>query len=128
VVVAACVLLAGALLSAHHSLTAVYDGSRRTTIEGVVTAFQFVNPHPYIEMDVDAAGTQHWRLELDNRHELIAVGMSATTIRPGDRLTVTGSPARDQGTSMYVRAFERRGDGFRYEQVGTSPRIYAPRR
>ena len=67
-VVAACALL-GAAAHAHHSISAVYDDSQRTTIEGVVTQFQFVNPHPLVVVDVkDSAGNaRQWRLEMDNR-------------------------------------------------------------
>ena len=33
---------------AHHSLTGVYDTSREITLEGTVTRFEFVNPHPFV--------------------------------------------------------------------------------
>lgn len=114
---------------AHHSLSGVYDSSRAVTVDGVVSAFHFVNPHPYVEVDVsDETGTTaRWRVELDNRHELAAVGMSAATLRPGDRVVVRGSAARDGGKSMYARSLQRRSDGFLYEQVGTSPRVTLPR-
>src|SRR5262245_24164285 len=35
-------------LHAHHSIAAVYDSSKPVTIEGVVSRFHFVNPHPYL--------------------------------------------------------------------------------
>ena len=114
---------------AHHSLSSVYDSSRAVTVDGVVSAFHFINPHPYVEIDVaDQSGTTgRWRVELDNRHELAAVGMSATTLRPGDRVVVVGSAARDGGRGLYARSLQRRSDGFLYEQVGTRPRVTWPR-
>ena len=117
------------IVDAHHSISGVYDAARAVTIDGVITAFHFVNPHPFVEVDArDAAGViQHWRLELDNRHELSAVGMSATTLQPGDRVAATGSAARDGSKSMYVRRLDRRADGLVYEQVGTSPRVRLPK-
>jgi hypothetical protein len=130
------VALAGALLltvaapvRAHHSLSSVYDGTRTTAIDGVISAFHFVNPHPYVEIDVSEStgASTHWRVELDNRHELAAVGMTATTLKPGDRVVVRGSAARDGRKSLYARSLQRRADGFLYEQVGTSPRVTLPR-
>jgi hypothetical protein len=115
---------------AHHSIAAVYDGSKQVTIEGVVTRFQFTNPHPIVVMEVSDAGgkRQDWRLEMDNRSELAAVGVTTETLRPGDRVVVSGSLARSQPNSLYIRRLDRPADGFQYEQVGGSPRVRAPSR
>jgi hypothetical protein len=112
-------------LRAHHSIAGVYDSSQPVTIDAVVAEFAFVNPHPYLVVDVAESGgrLQSWRLELDNRYELVAAGMSANTLMPGDRVTVTGSRARNGTRGLYVRRLDRPSDGFRYEQVGASPRI-----
>ena len=69
---AIAIAIAGIAVHTHHSIAAVYDTSRQVAIEGVVTAFHFVNPHPFLMMHVkDASGqTQQWRLEIDNRSEL----------------------------------------------------------
>ena len=110
--------------TAHHSIAGMYDKDRRVTIEGVVREYRFVNPHPFVIVEVQNGGASvAWQLELDNRHELVDVGMTAGTFRPGDRLVVTGSPARSQASSMYVWQLDRPVDGFRYEQIGTSPRV-----
>jgi hypothetical protein len=108
---------------AHHSISAVYDASRREAIEGVVAEFQFVNPHPFVIVTVaGAAGPETWRLELDNRFELARIGITAETLRPGDRVAASGSGGRDDPRSLYVRRLER-NDGFLYEQVGSTPRV-----
>jgi hypothetical protein len=125
----ACLALSG-VAGAHHSLYGVYDPNREVTVEGVIAEFHFVSPHPYVSADILANGrTARWRLELDNRHELVDIGISDTTLKPGDRIVVSGNPGR--GTpmqSLYVRALDRRTDGFRYEQVGSSPRArFVPR-
>ena len=112
-------------VGAHHSLWGVYDDRQRVTIDGELTQFQFVNPHPFVIVAVTNANgaSEDWRLELDNRHELVDVGMSAATLKPGDRLIVTGSPGRTQPRMLYVWRMERRVDGFLYEQIGSSPRV-----
>jgi hypothetical protein len=116
--------LSGVSPFAHHSITGVYDGSQRVTIEGTVAEFQFVNPHPFVIVDVsDGKPSRRWRLELDNRFELVREGMTADTLKPGDRVQATGSPGRTLPHTMYVRVLDRRSDGFRYEQVGSSPRV-----
>ena len=114
---------------AHHSISAVYDSSRQVTVEGIVTEFQFVNPHPFVTMDVkqDSGSAQQWLLGMDNLRELAEIGMTSQTLKPGDRIVVTGSPARVKSQSLYVRRLDRPADGFRYEQVGSSPRIRTPR-
>lgn len=114
---------------AHHSIASVYDGSRQVRVEALITQFFFVNPHPYVMAEVtDQNGTIQWRLEMDNRRELADVGIASDTLKPNDRIIVTGSPARQQQNSLYVRRLDRPADGFWYEQVGSSPRSGRSRR
>jgi hypothetical protein len=118
---AAAVLLASASAHAHHSISAVYL-SRQASVEGVVTEFQFVNPHPFVIVTVEADGLS-WRLEMDNRFELAEIGMTSETLKPGDRVVVSGSVGRTVPRTLYIRQLDRPADGFRYEQVGSRPRV-----
>ena len=113
---------------AHHSIAGAYDDGQRVTIEGVVTRFQFVNPHPFVVVDVrDVNGKlQQWTLEMDNRRELVEIGFDHVTLKPGDRIVVTGSPARGQRESLYIRRLDRPADGFSYQQIGQRPSIGSP--
>ena len=130
-IVAALVVPAPALgaSAAHHSLTSMYDQGQRITVTGVVREFRFVSPHPWVMVHSTENGRERaWRSELDNLFELSAVGMTAETLKPGDRVVVSGSPARGGADGMYVRQLDRAADGFRYEQVGSSPRVrFVPR-
>ena len=119
------VLALDASLDAHHAISAIYDNSKPITIQGTVVEFHFVNPHPYLTIAVvDERGqSQAWQLEMDNRFELVDVGMSADTFKAGDRVVVRGGPARGRSNAAYALRIDRPSDGFRYEQVGTSPRI-----
>jgi hypothetical protein len=127
---AIAIVSASVAVQAHHSIAGVYDTTRQVTVEGAVTAFRFVNPHPFLMIDVkDAAQkTQPWRLEVDNRWELAAIGVTAETWKAGDWIVVTGFPGRRQPQSMYVRTLDRPVDGLRYEQVGGNPRMRLPSR
>ena len=110
-------------LRAHHSLAGVYDSSKPVSIEGVVAQFQFINPHPFVTVSVkgDGGKAAEWRLEMDNRFELEAIGMTSRTLLPGDKITARGSRGRDNANSLYVQRLDRPADGFWYEQVGMTP-------
>ena len=56
IVTAGMLACASFAASAHHSISAVYDSTRQQRIEGVVAEFQFVNPHPFVIVTVDAEG------------------------------------------------------------------------
>ena len=118
----------GATMLAHHSISAVYDSRKPVTLTGSVREFQFVNPHPWIGLDVTGAdGVRQWRLELDNRWELVDVGMKPDTFKPGDVIVATGSSGRDGARSVYVLRLDRAADGLHYEQRGQSPSLrYTP--
>ncbi len=122
---AAAIALMGVAAHAHHSIASIYDSSRPATIEGIVARFQFVHPHPILLIDVkDGAGrAQPWRLEMDNLNELAEIGVTADTLKPGDRVVVSGSLSRKQPQSLYLRRLDRPADGFWYEQLGQSPTI-----
>ena len=130
-VFAAVFLGLGTTPHAHHAISSVYDSGHKVTLDGVVAQFQLVNPHPFLVIDVidarDARGgtgeAQSWRLEMDNLWELAAIGVTASTLRPGDRVRVSGSLARAHGQRLYLLRLDRPVDGFWYEQVGQSPRI-----
>jgi len=125
---AASVFLATAA-EAHHSISAVYDSGQQRTVEGVVAEFQFVNPHPFVIVTVTPAGAapESWRLEMDNRFELSGVGMTADSLKQGDVVVVTGSAGRTEPRTLYVRQLDRPADGFRYEQIGSRPRVSSTR-
>jgi hypothetical protein len=124
---AAALALSGAA-SAHHSIAAVYDNSRQITVEGRVSEFLFINPHPVLVIDVaEGAAPEPWRLELDNRSELAAIGIDPTTFKPGDRVVATGSAGRKNALTLYALKVQRPADGLLYEQIGYSPRIKRPR-
>jgi Uma2 family endonuclease len=122
-------LLAVALAStlgarAHHSIAGVYDTTRTTTIEARVIEFRFVNPHPIIVVEVASPpGVQTWQLELDNRFELVAIGMDEATLAPGDDIVAAGSLGRADAQRLYVRRLERPADGLLYEQRGMTPSL-----
>jgi hypothetical protein len=114
-----------AVATAHHSFAGVYDSARNVDLQGVVTEFLFVHPHPFLVVRVTPADgpSEIWRAEMDNRFELSDIGVTAQTFKPGDRVRISGSPGRKEPRILYLWKLERESDGLRYEQVGSTPRI-----
>jgi hypothetical protein len=109
----------------HHAFSPVYDAKRTITVEGVVTQFRFVNPHAMMLMDVtDKTGKiVKWNVEFAGRLNLEESGWTANSIKPGERVKVTGNPA---WTSPQRMAFVKlvRADGTELDQ-GAAQRLSA---
>ena len=80
----------------HHSF-AMFDTGNPVTIAGVVTAFEWTNPHVYIEVDVTeaATGTRHWTIELGSPSILQRSGWKFNILKKGDKITAAVSPLRN---------------------------------
>jgi hypothetical protein len=91
------VLVLGAITAAHHS-RAGYDTAkeRLTTHDGVVAEVIWRNPHVYLNWDAkDDKGTVvRWTGEFSSPATMISEGLSRTTFKAGDPLTLTFMPAR----------------------------------
>ena len=87
----------------HHS-TALYDLIHGTIIGGVVIRFDWQNPHVQIALDVSGEDSvvEHWSVELENPHILGRAGWTRDSLKPGDRVSVTGGRAKDN--SFRLRA------------------------
>jgi len=87
---------------AHHGSNISYQLDKMITLEGIVTEWDFRNPHPQIYFDVkDKDGTvAHWATELLPTPLMLRnmnVGWSRDTIKPSDRITLVCNPARVAG-------------------------------
>jgi hypothetical protein len=89
-------LLVGvATVHGHHSF-AMFDTSKQVTLAGVVTAFEWTNPHAYIEVDVPENGaTKHWTIELGSTSILMRGGWKFNTLKHGDKVTAVVNPLRN---------------------------------
>ena len=95
------VLTSGALAIAHHGL-AGFDQTHKITLKGTVTTFRFTNPHSIVEFDVkdDQGRDQGWQAELTSAVRL--KGWTATSLEPGDVVTVTGYRAKSGALYLWV--------------------------
>jgi hypothetical protein len=83
-------------LGAHHSF-AMFDTGRRVTLVGTVTAFEWTNPHVYIELDVpdEKGAVRHWSVELGSPSILMQGGWKFSDVKAGDKLTAVINPLRN---------------------------------
>ena len=87
---------AGRPVLAHHSF-AMYDREHQITLTGAVTAFEWTNPHAYIELDVADAGggVKHYSVECASPNVLTRVGWKFNDIKYGDKVTLLINPLRN---------------------------------
>ena len=80
---------------AHHSF-AMYDNERSITVKGIVTKWQWTNPHAYLEIDAkDASGAvKHYVLEGTSINIMVRGGWRSNMIKVGDQVTAVAAPAK----------------------------------
>ena len=99
--IAICALVFGLIAPepptyAHHAVAAEFDLNKKVTLQGRVTKVEWMNPHVYVYVDVDAAGkTANWACETAGPNTLARQGWSRLSLKIGDRVTVVGYRARD---------------------------------
>jgi hypothetical protein len=92
---------------AHHS-SAPYDVDTRITLRGIVTSYEWRNPHVYIDVEtVDERGeTAVWEIEAYNPGMMGRHGWSPESLAVGERVTVTAygpkNPERAIGLGLSV--------------------------
>ena len=110
------VLITAGSLCAHHAFSPTFDGDKVVRVKGVVTRFEWANPHSYIVVDMKGADgkTVQWALEGPAPNQLTRRGFEMTSIKPGDAVEACGYGTRDAtprvdpstGTARYVMVVE----------------------
>jgi hypothetical protein len=88
-------LFAPALL-AHHSSAGI-DRSKSVTVNGIIKEFRWGNPHSWIDVNVpnEKGGTDVWSVEMTSPTFLVRAGWKSTTLKSGDKVSVTVRPFRN---------------------------------
>jgi acetate kinase len=86
---------------AHHGRSN-YDVSSTATVKGVVTEFEWINPHALIHLDAtDENGkVEKWIAETNSPNILNRQGWTKNTVKPGDQITLVGH--RVKGGANYI--------------------------
>ena len=95
-----CMLLAvmavASPLFAHHSFT-MFDMTKKITLVGSVTTFEWTNPHSYIEIDVpdEQGAVKHWSIEMGSPSILQQSGWKFNSLKKGDKTTLIINPLKN---------------------------------
>lgn len=123
--VAAFVALLAAPSLAHHS-AAMFDDEVELELSGIVTKFEYVNPHSWLYVDVrneDGTVTE-WGFELDAPPRLRRLGISPNYWKQGDAIALRTHPLKDgRPAGALVGATASEGNTF-----GNSAGLVAPTR
>lgn len=105
VVCCALALLYSAPAYVHHS-GAMFDLTKEVDVSGTVLEFHWSNPHANFKISaVNPTGdAEVWAVEMNSPNNLVREGWKRTTLKPGDKVTVTVRPLRDgKPGGQYVR-------------------------
>src|SRR5262245_14165362 len=110
---------AGATAYAHHSFAATYFEDKSVRIEGKLVQFLFRNPHSFVHVEApDEKGQmQRWAVEWGGAGQLSTQGVTSTTLKAGDVVTITGNPGRDpRDFRIRMLSLRRKSDGYGWGQ------------
>ena len=97
--------------SAHHS-PAVFDLRTEMTLTGVITAYQFRNPHLFIHVEVaDGDLEGEWEVEAQSPRIMTLYGWSAKSLARGDQVVVVVNPPQQRTRRLALGRSVLKSDG-----------------
>jgi hypothetical protein len=102
---------------AHHSRTMFAD-DKTITLEGTMTDLAFANPHSLFFLDAKPADqpnapVSNWSVEGPRPRTLTDMGWQPDTIKPGDKVRITGHPRRDgKPQILFIEIKDEKGHHF----------------
>jgi hypothetical protein len=96
-------IVVAAPATAHHS-AARFVLAQSVTVDGVVTRYEWANPHVYIYVtETNAAGEAvEWEIEGQPPAMMRRIGWSSETLAVGDAVRLTGAPSRNPGSKSLL--------------------------
>ena len=93
---------------AHHGDAGRYE-EEVIVVTGTVVALQLVDPHSVLIFDVTGPDSKvvRWQAELFGRAQLTRQGWTRNTLKPGDKITLTGR--RVKSGAAYMNMTDRAG-------------------
>jgi hypothetical protein len=89
--------------AAHHAAGAVYE-RKSITLQGIVTDYEWSNPHSIVSVTVknDKGNVEEWHAEILAPAEMTLAGWTRESIKPGDRVSLTGHPGKNAQHIMWL--------------------------
>ena len=116
-----------ATAGAHHSAV-MFDTSQEISVEGVISRYEWRNPHVY--MAVDTAGpngeTFVQQIEAGAPSVLNPLGLTPDSLTPGERVTVYGNPNKSGAGRIMLGRYLTREDGSQLPLNIAAPSIRSP--
>lgn len=108
------IVFLGMTVFAHHSIIGTYDFKKEVKLDGKLVQVQLRNPHSFVHVEApDEKGVmQRWALEWGGAGQLVNQGVDRNSLKVGDKVEVTGNPARNGDTRMRLTSIRRPSDGF----------------
>ena len=107
--------LIGAAAYAHHAISSTYLEDQTVVIQGQLVQLLFRNPHSFVHIVVrEKDGTNvRYAVEWGGANQLGVNGVARDTLKIGDRLIISGNPARNKrDPRVRMLTLERPKDGF----------------
>ena len=100
----AALLMVAAPIFAHHG-TSAYDTTKLTTVKGMVTDFQFNNPHVMISVETkdDKGKVEMWTSEANSPNVLTRHGWDRDIIKKGDQITIIGNRPKNGAKTLRLQ-------------------------
>ena len=110
--VAVVMLIAASMPAMAHHSNSAYQVDQVQTLVGVVKEWKWSNPHTWLYMIVDdgKGGKVEWAVEGRAPGVLGRAGWDRTVLKPGEKVTVHMSPAKD-GSKVGIIARVTKEDG-----------------
>ncbi len=104
---AAAALAVSAVLGAHHSFVAEFDGEKPVKLTGPVTKVEWRNPHIWVYLDARGPDGKltPWQCEGGAPNALTRQGWSRNTFTLGQDITVEGWRAKDGSNTCNARTW-----------------------
>ena len=105
IIVALTTLFANSSVRSHHTFATEYDRERMITVDAVVTAVHFRNPHVRLDLLVmtDREEQQVWVANSVSPGALSHRGWLQETISVGDRVTLHGNLGSNDSKRLWIQ-------------------------
>ena len=116
-IVLTAAMLGGAQAFAHHSFGSTYVENKQLSIEGELVQFVYRNPHALLQVMAPDANRQmqRWTVEWEAMGQLDHQGVTSMTLKPGDRIIITGNPGKNAGDHwLRAQTIVRPKDGWKW--------------